>query len=260
MKLQTRFKIIPVLLGAVGLAIAANPANALTMNAQWFTVTASDADFYTGAGQGAGTYNGPYGAITNFVQSTLAADGMPVYNTGASLGGQPAPQDQTASHELTWWNPSLNSHVTAGGTSIVTLPISDSTVFPPQGNGNSDANSFQTAIFTGVLHVPVAETVTFNLGSDDDAFLAIDGKIVAQNGGIHDATSVSFTTGLLSLGDHTLTLFYADRNETNAVLDFSVTTQNVDIEATPLPGADRCSRPVSACSACSAGGKSANLL
>ena len=79
--------------------------------------------------------------------------------------------------------------------------------------------------------------MTFNLGSDDDAFLAIDGKIVAQNGGIHDATSVSFTTGLLSLGDHTLTLFYADRNETNAVLDFSVTTQNVDIEATPLPGA-----------------------
>jgi fibro-slime domain-containing protein len=239
MKLRTHAKIIPILLGAMGLAVAANPANALTMNAQWFTVSVSDPDFYAGTtGNPGGAYNGPYGQITNFVQSGLGANGMPVYNTGATMGGQPVPQDQTAAHELTWWNPALNVNVVAAGTSIITLPINDSSVFPPQGTGSSDNPLLQTAIFTGILNVPVAETVTFNIGSDDDAFLYVDGQVVAQNGGIHDQTTVSFTTGLLSLGNHTITLFYADRNENHAILNFSVATQNVGIDAqTPLPGA-----------------------
>jgi fibro-slime domain-containing protein len=242
MKLQAAAKIISIVIGAMGSVVAAGSASADSLSVQWFTVSISDPDFFggaTGPNCSSDCYNGPYGAVSNFVQSNLGPDGLPVYNTGATLGGQPAPQDRVGSgpglNQLTWWSPTLNAHVTNGGTSILGMPINDLSVFPPQGTGSSDTPSFQTAILSGILH-NTSTTVVFNLGADDDAFLVIDGKVVAQIGGIHDDTTSNFTITGLTLGDHTLQLFYADRNRTNADLMFSIVS-GANVNATPLPAA-----------------------
>jgi hypothetical protein len=225
MKLQTQCKIVSIFFAALGLVIGTNPVNATTMTAQWFTVASGDPDF---PGSCCNVYS-------NEVQSTLGANGLPVYNS--SYGGPTLHDVNSTTGELTWWSPTLNSNVTYTGSSTITVPIGQN-MFPPNGTGSTDSNGYQTAILTGYLTVPTTETVTFNLGSDDDSFLALDNTIVAQVGGIHGSGTANYTTGVLSPGQYLLTLFYADRYQVNAYLDFSVSTTNVSLDSTtPLPAA-----------------------
>jgi fibro-slime domain-containing protein len=204
--------------------VQAAPANTLTLNANYFSVT-PDLDFHASQPSSYGTYS-------NMVTSTLGPNGLPVYNP--SYGG-PAINDITPGKEITWWSPALNSHVTASGTGTITLPFSDNSMYPPMGNGSNDTTSFLTAIFSGILTLPFQESVSFTLGSDDDSFLYIDGSLVTSVGGIHSDTQAPVSSKILTAGAHTLTLFYADRNRTNAALDFSVNTSNVNLDPVPEP-------------------------
>ena len=83
--------------------------------------------------------------------------------------------------------------------------------------------------------MPTTESVTFNLGSDDDSFLYLNTALLVQNGGVHPDKSAPVTTSILSPGSYLITLFYVDRQQTGASLQFSIDTQNVVINATPLP-------------------------
>jgi hypothetical protein len=222
MKLIGQFKLRSALLEVAGLLVV-YPAGATSLTAQWFTVTTPDPDFETDC----------CNVYTNEIQSTLGPNGLPLYNP--SYGG-PTLFDVSGTGELTWWSPSLNPYVQFTGTSTLTLPINQN-MFPPNGTGGSDSNGFQTAILTGNLVVPNNETVTFQLGSDDDSFLAIGNNVVAQVGGVHGAGSATYST-TLTAGTYLLTLFFADRQTTGAFLDFSVETADVTLTATtPLPAA-----------------------
>jgi fibro-slime domain-containing protein len=163
---------------------------------------------------------------TNEVQSTLGPGGLPVYN--ASYGG-PTLYNVNGNGELTWWSPSQNSAVTQTGTGTVTLPFANYSFFPPNGTNtnNGDANGFQAAVFSGTLHVPSTEAVTFSFGADDDAFLYLNGTIVSQEGGIHGVSAAPVTTSTLAPGDYLLQLFYTDRHQTGAGIYFDVTTADV---------------------------------
>jgi hypothetical protein len=108
-------------------------------------------------------------------------------------------------------------------------------MFPPNGTGSNDNSSYQTAVLTGTLVVPVLESVVFTLGSDDDSFLAIGNNVIAQDGGVHASGGANYST-LLGPGSYLLTLFYADRDHVAASLDFSVDTVGVTLSGTtPLP-------------------------
>lgn len=147
--------------------------------------------------------------------------------------------------ELTWWSPSENSNVVETGTGTITLPFNNGSFFPPNGTGSGDGNGFQAAIFRAVLDVPVAESVTFSFGADDDAFLALDNTIISQEGGIHGVSAAPVTTSVLSPGDYDLTLFYTDRHVTGAGLYFSVTTANVTVNPPPPPPSSGVPEPLS---------------
>lgn len=195
---------------------------ATTLNVTYYTIAGGDPD--TGSGFCCGTFS-------NEVNPTLGLDGLPVYNPGY---GGPALNDVNLNGELTWWSPAGspgggNANVTQTGTGVVTLPINFTTFFPPNGGGSNDTNSFQTAIFKGVLHVPVAESVSFNLGSDDDAFLALNNTIVDQNGGVHALATAPVVTSVLAPGFYDLTLFFADRDQTQAQLQFGINTAGVTL-------------------------------
>lgn len=215
-----------ILVGAAIAAFGTVSAQADTINsltAQYFSV-APGADF------GSQPIDGVY---TNMVQSQLGPDGLPVYNS--SYGGT-AVNDVNSNGELTWWTPSTTTGVTATGTNTVSLPYNNTSFFPPNGTGSNDTTSFQTAVFTGRFTLASAEKLTFNLGADDDAFLYVDGTIVADLGGIHGDSSLPTTTTTLAAGSHTLELFYADRQQTQAALTFGITTTGVTITPVPEPG------------------------
>jgi hypothetical protein len=211
---------LKILLASAALTAAfglAGQASADSLKVTYFTLANGDAD--TG---------GSYCCSTSSdeVLGALGPDGLPVYN--AAYGG-PTLHDVNGNGELTWWSPADNPNVVQTGTGMVNLPLSLTSFYPPNGGGSSDAGGYQTAIFTGELKLPTAETVAFTLGADDDAIVAVDGTVVDQLGGVHSITDAAGVTSMLSAGTHTLTIFYADRDQVDAALDFSIQTSGVTL-------------------------------
>jgi hypothetical protein len=200
------------------------------LNITYFTISASDPD--------AGTLC--CGVSDNEVQSLLGPDGMPVLNTG--MTGAPVPTDvNSGTGELTYWDPSLNSHVTQTGTAVVDIPFINDSFFAPNGTGTCDGSApgcygFQSAILSGTIDVPTTETISFNVLSDDNAFVYLDGTNVCDDGGVHGAASTPCTTSTISAGDHTIEVFYDDLDPTAAELEFYITTEGVTTSPPPSTG------------------------
>jgi fibro-slime domain-containing protein len=197
---------------ALGL-LAASAASAQSLNATYFS-HGNDQDFGTQCCSNS----------SNLVLSTLGPHGLPVYNTSASNGGFVI-HDLTSAGEINWWLP---ANVTA--TSVVSLPIENDNMYLPDATGGNDSQGFLTAIFTGTLVLPTAETFTFHLGADDDTFVFIDNQVVDQLGGVHGIADAAATTSVLSAGAHSFKMFYADRAQTGAQLHFSIDTQGVTLK------------------------------
>ena len=208
----------------------------LALTAHYFTVNETkDADFNTEA-----CCIAPSDAYTNEALPGLGPDDLPVYNVNYNSGDPNDPyktniQDVNSKGEITWWSPTDNPNVTATGSGVVTLPYDNESLYPPNGTGSSDYNGFQTAIFSGELVVPTEEQVQFSFGADDDAFLALNGQIISQEGGIHGDAAAPVVTPTLDPGTYSLDLFYADRHNSGAGLYFSVNT--ADVTVAPISGA-----------------------
>jgi hypothetical protein len=155
--------------------------------------------------------------------SQLGPDGLPVVSSTS-----PGIVDVNSHHEITWWTPS--SFVTQTGTGTITLPYG-SNMFAPNSTGSNDSSLFETAILTGTFTESTAASVTFSVGSDDDAFIYLNGVLIGQNPGIHGVSTVNFTATANS-GVNTLEIFYADRETVAAELDISA---NVVLSAVPEP-------------------------
>jgi hypothetical protein len=220
---------------AVTIGAALAPAHAESLTATWYTVSETDPDFNTQ--NCCGSY------FPNEVGSVLGSDGLPVLNLAGNTGSytpyyQNIPgqlvNDLSPSGEITWWSPSLNSNVTATGTTIISLPYANYSAFPPNGTGSNDSTTgYQAAVFSGMIDVPVEETVSFSVGADDDAFLYVGGDLVCSLGGVHGVSPATCTTQTLTPGDYSVELFYADIHQTGAGVYFDLTT--ADVTTTPTP-------------------------
>ncbi|HEY1931756.1 MAG TPA: PEP-CTERM sorting domain-containing protein [Acetobacteraceae bacterium] len=209
----------------------------IDMTVTYYTIAESDPDM-NGAVAG-GVYN-------NEVQGMLGTDGLPVLNTTTygctsdCFTATPLPRDVTSDGEITWWSPGSNTDVTQTGTGTIALDAGDgyqyqnSNFYPPNGRGPNDNSGFQAAVFSSVLNVPTAESVSFSIGADDVGFLYLNGQIVCDLGGVHADSVGSCSSGVLSPGANTLELFYADLARSGAALTFQVNTTNITGSA---PGA-----------------------
>jgi hypothetical protein len=209
---------------ALGLAMATAPAHADTVNS---TLGATYFEVLHGTGApdfgGSGTPNVADG-------SALGPNGLPVVNA-ADPG---ISEFNPATHEITWWSPTFNSAVLPTGTGTISLPFA-SNMYPPNSTGTGDGQAFETAEFRGAFSLASSEPVSFELGSDDDSFIYVDGKLIGQNPGIHGVTNVDFTSPTLSTGNHSLTVFFADREQVGAFLSLELLTSGVVITPVPEP-------------------------
>ena len=192
-------------------------AHSSTLSVTYYEVSNSDASYGTLC---CGTYG-------DEVLSTLGPNGLPLLNPAYS-GAMPSVQD-VYKGQLTWWSPSLNSHVTQTGTGTVTLPVDHtSNFYPPNGTGTNDFDGGLTAVYSGTISVPTTEQISFSIGADDSAFAYLDGQIVCDLGGVHGFTDGTCTSGFdIDAGTHTLELFYDDMDPSQAGLYFSITTVGV---------------------------------
>ena len=200
--------------------VAVQAAPVSTLSASYYTVSSADPDF---GNQCCGTF-------ADLVKNTLGPDGLPVYNPATSDSF--TIHDLNGSGEITWWDPTFNSNVTASGSGSISLPFNDGAMYPPTGQnpGGNDSNGYLAGVFTGAFSLNAPQQVQFGLGADDDAFLYVDGMLVDSLGGVHADTQLPITTPqTLATGNHTITLFYDDRYPTQAALSFSILSQGVTI-------------------------------
>jgi fibro-slime domain-containing protein len=230
--------LLPTVAAAMVVLPISARADSITMSATYYTIAESDQDMNHLAG----------GTFDNEVQASLGADNLPVLNTSTygcpvnCFTATPLPADVTGSGEITWWSPSLNnggagstSDVTETSTGTVTLPYSNGSFFPPDGSGPDDGSGFQAAVFSSTLDVPSTESISFNVGADDVAFVYLDGSIVCDLGGVHSDSPGTCTSATLTPGNHSLELFFADLHTTGAALTFDVTTSGITGSPTPEP-------------------------
>lgn len=202
-------KRMPLLIIAVLAAVAfpriaqAGPL-AITLTATYWVMAENDQD----------TNRDCCSTVTNLVLSELGPDGLPMANPAYVASGYV--KDVNAAGEITWWSPTFNPAVTYLGSGSVSVPFF-SKEFPPSGN---DFGGFLTAEFQGNFTIPNASRITFTTNSDDDSFLYIDGNLVVDNGGVKHFDTVS-GTDFLGAGTHSLTVFYADRENVDAGLGVS---------------------------------------
>jgi len=163
------------------------------------------------------------------IGSALGPDGFPVVNLASpGISGY-----NHSNGEITWWSPAMNSAVIFTGTGTVALPFS-SNMYPPNSTGSNDAAAFETAVLKGTFSLTGPGLVSFTVGSDDDSFVYLNGKLIGQNPGIHGVTDVLFT-GNGEAGSNTLEIFYADRERTGAFLSVSADVTLTAVGGVPEP-------------------------
>jgi hypothetical protein len=212
---------------ALTLASLGRPGHAGELSVSYFTIAAKgDPDTTTPCCV----------VVRDLVRPTLGTHGLPVLNPDFSAGGNRkyVVHDVNGDGEITWWTPGPT--VTPTGTGSARLPIDNTTFFPPNGTGRDNSHGFQTAIFRGVIHIPVTESVTFKVGADDAAFVYLDGALVADLGGVHSLAYLPVLSKTVEPGDHCLEIFYADLYPTQAQLRFSVETPDVTVSQVPEIG------------------------
>jgi fibro-slime domain-containing protein len=208
-----------VALAGVAVAPAAYAAGSVT--ASYFTLTSSNPDV-----------EGPIpggGATLGLVKTTLGPNGLPVES---ALGTFADVNPSTG--ELLWWTPD-GVNVLAGTSfpypTIVPLPFNIPENFFPNGTAgpNGGAIGFTSAILSATFVAPAGGSVTFSLGSDDDAWVFLNGTLVVDNGGIHAIVTAPTTIDDLAPGStNTVEVFFADRHTVQAALVF-----DADVTLTP---------------------------
>jgi len=174
-----------------------------------------------------------WGVQTGLVNSTLGPNGLPVASAlGLSQGdqGNGGFQDiNPVTNELQWWTPGVNG-VTFQGSENDMLPLNMNVY--PNNSGQDGSDGFSAVEWVGTFLTPLGGSATFNLGSDDDAWVFLNGNLIMDNGGVHGVTNAPTTVSGLLPGTNTLDIFYADRHVTGAYISFS---SDVTLNAVPEP-------------------------
>ncbi len=221
---------VVLLLGAVVAAPAVTEAG-ITLTTTVRDFNASHPDF-----------EGTLGTDPGIVQSTLGADGKPVY---AGLTGNPTTTG--AANFNQWYNDV--SGVNMSGTYDLTLDdigggiyqFSDSTFFPIDNQLFGNEGRSHNYHFTLELHSEFTYQAgqTFTFTGDDDVFVFIDDQLVIDLGGVHPAQTASVNLDTLSLTageNYSFDLFFAERHttESNFLMQTSIALEQ---PAVPAPGA-----------------------
>ncbi|MDD5093047.1 MAG: fibro-slime domain-containing protein [Dehalococcoidia bacterium] len=177
-----------------------------------------------------------YGVRTGLVMNTLGVDGTPDLNPSYSNHWADAAIMSETSLKQWYSDNSFNQSMPYSMTFTEKSPgselyvFSDTTFFPIDdillGNeGFSHNYHFTLQLHTDFTYQQM-QGRTLQFFSDDDLWVFIDGNLVVDLGGVHDAASASSALhsvnfdelGLSETGSHTFDLFFAERHTVDSQL------------------------------------------
>ena len=174
----------------------------------FYQMSSSDPDRGRGIGQG-------------LVENQLGPNGLPVLSAfGFSQNLGNSADINPLTHELLWWSPGLDPFVSLDSNPVqtTTLPIVQTSNFFPTGQSD-DFTFLRTVHWTGSFNLASPGSVALTLGSDDDAFVFIDSQLAIDDGGIHPLSVVSNTITNLSAGNHSIDIFFSDRDQSQSGIE-----------------------------------------
>jgi fibro-slime domain-containing protein len=208
--------VIRALIGAAFAMLVVSPALAEgTLNAQYFVLPPTHPDVGKGAD---GTI------VRDLFANRLDGNDLPVVTAlGRSYTGPSGPiHDVDAMGEVQWYG----AHSTYGARRVKNgtdrLPFKFEAMFPPGKTGDGSGNGYLTAHWFGTFVLPKRGPIGFKLGSDDDSWVYVDGRLVVDNGGVKPIAYAPYTVANLSAGSHRFDVFYADRHGVGAILELSL--------------------------------------
>ncbi len=231
MRVTHRFAFRGLVIAALlaGGTYAAAPAQASSLTATYFDLTQFNPDVAKDIP----------GVTLGLVDPTLDVNGMPVVSA-ASLAYPIASsnhlQDTSPSGELLWWTPHSsggNPLVVLDGRAAgpVSIPFNETSNLYPFGAGSDGgANGYLAIHLAGSFDAPAGGSVTFNLGSDDDAWVFVNGQLVVDNGGVHALAVAPTTVSSLLVGTNTIDVFFVDRHDVQSGLYF-----DASLNLNPVP-------------------------
>ncbi|MEN6428796.1 MAG: fibro-slime domain-containing protein [Phycisphaerales bacterium] len=176
------------------------------------------------------------------VQSTLGADGKPVY---AGLAGNPTTSG--AANFNQWYNDVAGVNLSTPYDLVLNdigggvYQYSDSTFYPIDDQLLGNEGRSHNYHFTLELHSEFTYQTgqTFTFTGDDDVFVFIDDQLVIDLGGVHSALTASVnldTLGLTAGENYSFDLFFAERHTTESSFTMQ-TSIALEQPTVPAPGA-----------------------
>ncbi len=232
MKHRPHVALIPVAL-ALTCWLAAAPVRAASI-----TLSTTVRDFTPGTNADFERYGGDDRGI---VQTTLGADGKPIYSGGSH------PTITSATTFNQWYNntASVNIAIASSITLNETAPgsgiyqYSSSAYFPVDGQGfgnyGSTGHNFH---FTTEIHTLFTYQLgqNFSFTGDDDVFVFINDQLAIDLGGVHAAETGSVnlnTLGLIAGSDYKLDVFQAERHTSAST--FAMQTSGLVLRSSDAP-------------------------